>query len=355
MPVAALAEVMAYRDLIVEVAKELHRSRHQRRRVPRGFEDRFDLRLGRVEPGSAIPVLTRSEASDDLFDMEVDDDFSEAHSLLEDFLVAVDHSSEVPDVFQAVPRALVRRFGQSLLPGEELQIAGSRQPDWQGRAAYTYEKRQKYLLRYGTYEDVATLVGWVDGYSQLSRTFTMRIADGAALAVPYLDDQFSLIHEAATPSGSAIEVVGLAEFLSVDDTAQRILRVDSVKALETTAIEGYIRARAGISAAQRVETGWFDGVGEPVDEGVLAEAERVIDKLEESQIDPPYVYPTPDGGIRFEWPLDGFEVLVELHADGYLLQRIDVRDGSYVSEELPLGAPGVYGQVVSWLKGESGL
>ena len=61
MPVEVLKELEVYERLIVDVAKALFLQRNSdRKRVPKGFEQRLRLSIRAVDPGSAIPVLLRT-------------------------------------------------------------------------------------------------------------------------------------------------------------------------------------------------------------------------------------------------------------------------------------------------------
>ncbi len=60
MPIAALSELVAYQDLLVEVAKGLYRRSHpERMRMPAGFSRSLQLTLGPVRDGCVTAVLER--------------------------------------------------------------------------------------------------------------------------------------------------------------------------------------------------------------------------------------------------------------------------------------------------------
>jgi hypothetical protein len=92
MPLEALVELGAYRELVLGVAKELFRtSNPQRQRVPRGFAAGLQLRLRTVETGSAMPVLERVTPPGRLPDFE--DEFTQARDVIEE-AVAVELNRE---------------------------------------------------------------------------------------------------------------------------------------------------------------------------------------------------------------------------------------------------------------------
>ena len=58
LPLEFAKDLAAYGDLVMEVAKYLYFKDHpDRQRVPKGFDDEFDLHLDRIEEGSTLPVL----------------------------------------------------------------------------------------------------------------------------------------------------------------------------------------------------------------------------------------------------------------------------------------------------------
>ena len=77
MPLEALPELAAYRDLLAAVAREFFFAENPGRlRLPKGFADSFRLSLARIEQGSAVPIVEREVldphlfALGDLFDRE---------------------------------------------------------------------------------------------------------------------------------------------------------------------------------------------------------------------------------------------------------------------------------------------
>ena len=59
LPLDVLADLPAFRDLVVAFAKDLWRKQNaDRQRVPRGFDRSMSFDLTAIEDGSAIPNLT---------------------------------------------------------------------------------------------------------------------------------------------------------------------------------------------------------------------------------------------------------------------------------------------------------
>ncbi len=61
MPLEALPELAAYRELVLAVAKAIWQGDHQeRQRLPKGFERDFRLVMLGVTEGSTVPQIARA-------------------------------------------------------------------------------------------------------------------------------------------------------------------------------------------------------------------------------------------------------------------------------------------------------
>jgi len=192
MPVQALSEVVAYQEVVTEVAKALFfRLNPRRLRVPRGFVDRFGLRVDRVGDGSATPVLTRSTslqeaALPDLFDDPWADDFSRARDLVNEMIAAAAAGGGLPAEFPEIPAAALRRLGQTLRVDEGLQVSAKQELDWSAVPVYTPSARANLLIRQtGTYTGLATISGLLVSESYETSSFALRTADGRVITAPY--------------------------------------------------------------------------------------------------------------------------------------------------------------------------
>src|ERR1700722_15700269 len=99
MPLEALPELAAYRELVVSVAKVLFQVGHpDRQRLPKGFEAGFRLVLERVESGSAVPIVSRvSDEPSMLFPASATLDwFDKARDVVEHGIAAAANGKQLP-------------------------------------------------------------------------------------------------------------------------------------------------------------------------------------------------------------------------------------------------------------------
>ena len=90
LDVECTQELIAYRTLILECAKELWRRKNRDRvRLPKGFEEGFRLQFNRLDEGSAVVPLQRVRVVDQ---SELDfgnlDEFDEAADLIDAAIAA---------------------------------------------------------------------------------------------------------------------------------------------------------------------------------------------------------------------------------------------------------------------------
>lgn len=79
---------------------------------------------------------------------------------------------------------------------------------------------------------------------------------------------------------------------------------------------------ARIVELEKLEAGWLDDLGLPIQRGVGDRARAVAAALSH----PPRIFPTPDGGINLEW---GGLIEIEVRPDDYLVYL----DGQVLTDE----------------------
>ena len=86
-----------------------------------------------------------------------------------------------------------------------------------------------------------------------------------------------------------------------------------------------------LSSLGRLEAGWFDGEGPAYDTASLGRARNILEPLVASfGLPNPFVYPTPDGEIRAEWPARAWDVVLTFDAG---VTRADVLANATTHDE----------------------
>lgn len=161
--VDALPDLLAYKALLVETAKELWRRHNpERQRLPKNFEDSLVLKFYEVTTGSAVIPLVRE------IDVQVGkefpppwerDELDDAVELIADVVDAAGQDRALPDAFPAKLLGLFESYGKSLRPDEyfEQHVAKRHAP-----ARYTPAIRERLAgWRSADYEDTVDLLGTV--------------------------------------------------------------------------------------------------------------------------------------------------------------------------------------------------
>ena len=227
LDVECTKELIAYRNLILECAKELwHRKYPERSYLPKGFEKDFRLQFNRLEDGSVKIPLQRVRANDQ--GELLDDEFDEAADLIDATIAAANDDELLPDGLPSNVIPLFRDFGKSLQPDEVL-FTRSRRASVE--AAYTAKARERLTEWVGpTYEDVVDVIGEVRMANVGPGTFSLQFDDTETLVSGrFSPEQESEVLEALRNHHSLrLRVQGIAEFATSDRQIKKFSRVDKV-------------------------------------------------------------------------------------------------------------------------------
>jgi hypothetical protein len=236
LDVECTQELIAYRNLIVECAKELWRRKNPDRvRLPRGFEEGLRVQFNRVEEGSVVVPLQRVRVDDQ---GELDwgnlDEFDEAAELIDAAIVAANEEELLPVALPANVISLFRDFGKSLRADEVLFTRARHGP---AEAAYTAKARKRLAEWVGpTYEDLVDVSGEVRMANVGPGTFSLQLDNSKTLVSGrFSPEQESEVLDALRNHGSVrLRVQGIAEYGTSDRQIKKFSRVDKVAPAEFT-------------------------------------------------------------------------------------------------------------------------
>lgn len=349
MPVEALVEVSAYRELLVGVAKTLFKREHpERQRVPRGFADRLRLRLRVVEGGSAMPVLERPPAPSQL--VAADDDFTRARDVIEDAIRAVAEEEELPSEFPRDALVLFNRFGQTLRDNEAIEL---RSGDAAAGPTYTSDVRRRLVLHQRrTIQAEIDDLAWVTEVDADRMSCSLRLRNASATVSAPLDEvTFASARDVLEPRGEgpAVRIRGVG----VQDVDGNLLRLDAVHEISVfEGAEDFERLDSRIAELLQIPSGWLDGEGERLDPVVAELCRSAIGRLLLGGAPLPRLFATPAGGVQAEWS-DGNQEISVTYEPGESPYAIAVEIPSGAFEE-PSLASGDLTPVAVLLAGDDG-
>lgn len=230
LDVDCVQELIAYRNIILECAKELWRRKHPDRvRLPKGFEDGFRLQFDRVDEGSAVVPLQRVVPTEQ---GELDwgnlDEFDEAAELVDAAISAANSDQLLPEALPANVLLLFREFGKTLRDDEVLYTHARH-----GTAEASYSvKARKCLSEWvgPSYEDVVDVVGEVS-MANVRGTFSLTLQEtGNIVSGRFSLEQEERVLEALRNHRVArLRVAGVGEFGTHDRVIKRFVRIDDVQ------------------------------------------------------------------------------------------------------------------------------
>jgi hypothetical protein len=224
-----LAELLAYRKLLIETAKELWRTENRdRRRLPKGFEESIRLKFYTIESGSAVVPIKRVVPHDDalLFDPRPRaDEIDEAAQLIDDTIAAVSEERAIPDRMPKAALPLLAALGENLRDGEVIWTRAARSPR-PAEFTCTTRGRVERLLE-AVYEDRVEIVGEVRSADVDQRNFAIRDSTGAKVPAKFQAEHEAEITDALHDHASCrVAIIGVGEFSARDGSLRRILRVE---------------------------------------------------------------------------------------------------------------------------------
>ena len=230
LDVECTQELIAYRNLIRECAKELWRRKYPNRvRLPKGFEDGFRLQFDRVVEGSAaIPLCRVREGEQGPLDWGSLDEFDEAAELVDIAIAAASEDRPLPEKFPSNVVLLFRDLGKTLREGEIL-FTKARHSKMESRYDGVARKRLSEWFD-PSYEDRIEVVGEVRMVNVGQGAFSMQLeGSGNSVQGRFTAEQEDVVLDALKNHRTArLRVRGVGEFGMRDRMLQRFARIDQV-------------------------------------------------------------------------------------------------------------------------------
>lgn len=225
LDVDCVGELLAYKKLVFECAKELwYRKYPGRERLPRGFEERLTLEFSEIREGST-EVPLRRVVVDEQTPLDFGDEFDEAAELIDAAISAANQDQLLPAEFPGNVVPLFRDFGKSLRESETLFVQARNR---ESAAPYT-AKARRCLEEWteATFEDLADVTGEVSMANVRGGTFELAMNAG-----PLVRGKFSEIQEAEVLDAlrahktAQLRVRGVGEFSIMDRQLRKFIRID---------------------------------------------------------------------------------------------------------------------------------
>ncbi|PNH79228.1 hypothetical protein [Arthrobacter sp. AFG20] len=315
-PVNGLVELERLEELIETVAKALwKRDNPGRSRAPKNFTSSFDLRLTRVDPGSVIPVLERSDTDQGLFNAAFTDYFDASMEVIEDAFASIVDNLSLPDDFPEEAEAVMARFGSSFHE-DERAIFRSATAD---PISYSSSVRKEFFggVRNTLLVQDGSHVGRISALDVDEQTFTFAPVNSSKVPGVYQDPQrWADLHEVLKQESDNYWVRLQGTFRFRPDSS--IHSVADVASVEVFDVPDSDWGRRLLELAD-LQDGWIEE-GEAVATPSLECAREVLTHLASKELRPG-IFPTPAGGIQLEWSAEDERFVVAISSDVELETR----------------------------------
>lgn len=256
LDVEVAVELSAYRELVLDVARSLWlQENRERQRLPRGFDQDFQLRLAGLSKGSTVATLCRNTPQGKQFGFN-GDVYSRAMTLVEACVRAADTGGALPAHFPRSALTRFRRWGASLGSDECIEL---RSPGGEVVATYGSTARANLLDRIDTsYENAADEVGYVLATSIRAGRFELyRDANvGEGVVVPLDSAYESKVLKALSQHDKVkLRVFGSGAF-TADGSLVRFTKVTDVQELEREVDNAGLWSRIDALSRLIPETAW---------------------------------------------------------------------------------------------------
>lgn len=226
LDVDCVGELLAYKKLVLECAKELWYRKHPgRERLPRGFEERLTLEFSEIREGSVIIPLRRIVV-DEQAPLDFGDEFDEAAELIDAAISAANQDRLLPAEFPRNVIPLFRDFGKSLRESETLFVQSRNR---ESAASYT-AKARGCLAEWtdATFEDLVDVTGEVSMANVRGGAFELTVNAGQApVRGKFSETQEAEVLDALRAHKTAqLRVRGVGGFSMVDRQLRKFIRID---------------------------------------------------------------------------------------------------------------------------------
>ncbi|MBW4815950.1 MULTISPECIES: hypothetical protein [Rhodococcus] len=355
IPAESLVEISALEDIMRSLVKLYwHDSYPNKKRMPKGYDDRIALRLvQKIGEGSCRATLEYDLGPGKIAideEDEIEQYYDRALNTVDEFIAfALSDEGQLPVDMRRLPPNKVKRLGHTLHTGDTIQVAPTDVVEWKGRPEYTTTARSNAIdsLDVETRKP-ATVKGQVIDFHVLSGKLTVRDRDHKRdITVPYRESGVT-VEIASAQQLFECEAEGIGEF-NADGRLTKLATVTTLNVVDVT--EDARAARAAVDSLADLDEGWLDGeCGEPITAAVIERGRAVIDAMISLSNITRVVFPTEPGGIRFFWPEVENQLSIEVEPSGALyVHATDLRAGTFAEDNVAPDVVDLVAALDSWL------
>ncbi len=241
LDIDVLPDLIAFKNILVETAKELWRRKNPgRQRLPKNFEESLNVKFYELRPGStAVPLVREISYQEGTLEFEPPpDELDEAVALVTAVIDAASKEEALPDQFPSKFLVLFDNYGRSLKEGEGVELWPSIRALNHPAAVYTLQVRKRLSERaIAPYEDAIDIIGTVTMARIIRPRMAIQLPDGREVEAAFRPEDEDIILSALKDHTTArLRVEGRALFSS-QGVIERITQVTRMTLLRTGELE----------------------------------------------------------------------------------------------------------------------
>lgn len=326
MPADTAREVGNFREAVLKVARDLWlESNPDRRRLPNGFNEAFDLRLIAVASGSARPRMVLHRPSGRISDADWDewsDIYSRARDALTDSLQEIARTRQPPMHFSADSMRAIRRVGSSLQDSEAIILGDPQQDSRRATIDLAVREILEEIEELVPTPQPVQLEGVIVEYDGSSLSFRLKTATGVSTC--------RLDHERHDLAATAKEFLATDGITAPDvrvegetpDASQRnvplysVTNITPIRSIEEKALLAQLRSIRDLA------DGWLGPDSQAPSDAVADRIEWIIPRLATLGLEVAIV-PNAEGAILLEWRRGDIEMTAAIEPDDQLFLCAD--------------------------------
>lgn len=341
LPYELLPDIHAYAILIERLAQHLYREIHGRKRIPKEFKEKFNLKLGKFEEGSTVAPLVR-ELQPGYGEAEAEaDEYSMARNMVNEVLKATQNNQPIPTDFPSNLLPLFNNFGKGLLTSESIYL--SSQNTFPDATTYKYDRNVRLTLittGKSDYKGSCNLLGKLDGLEVRKKKIKLIVNDETEIPLSF-NNTFvgsirNLHHELEKYD---VRVFGLASYRK-DDTISSIDDVQHITIYEGANVTSAPSIPSRITEIKKLQAGWYQPEeGDAFDGTKLDLIQNALESLIQNEQPAPFIYPTPDNEISCEWNIGTWDISAtfDFIENKAFLHALNHSDNETRSKEIQIG------------------
>lgn len=332
-PLEFLEDLKILQEMTVETAKYVFREKNSdRERISRNFTTGVSFELESIEEGSTIPKIVLITTMVGLFPDQTVNYFAEASSRI---IQAVQAANDGGDIHHFLPDHVLsyfNRFGKKLDSEDFIEFS----PRGEKKAKFTRETRKTLILassKANEYTEDILLRGMITAMDKHKNSFEIQRMNSQKIKGTYQPENLELLQHAFIKLEEKQKVLIKATgFFSRNGKLESIKEIEEVHLLEDFDVP------ARLEELSQLKQGWLDGEGTPPNIRGIEWLSKTFDENFNPTMPLPATFPTPDGGIQFEWSLDDWEASLKVDLQTHLAtyEELELSSDSENAERLNL-------------------